>query len=70
MGNVVVAAHWPAMEYFSVEFFRALLDGVDGAYQSVEDECQFLPFLTEFSTLREALHMDARRSREPWYIGW
>lgn len=68
------AKKWPALKTFSYEFFAELYDSIAGAYQSVEDECQFLPFKTNFLSLQEAFHMNTERaqlkSAQPWYIGW
>jgi hypothetical protein len=62
------------MENFSFEFLVRLYDesGLE-AYKSVEEECQFLPFKTNFQSLHEALHMNISRHHQPeeqWYIGW
>ncbi|XP_064094524.1 uncharacterized protein LOC135206941 [Macrobrachium nipponense] len=69
------AAHWPALEKFSLAFFRSVYDSIDGSYEAVSEECQFLPFRSEFVDLREALGMHpARAARmpgtDPWYFGW
>ena len=65
---------WPALKTFSYEFFADLYDSTAGAYQSVEDECQFLPFKTNFLSLQQAFHMNTERAKlrsgQPWYIGW
>ncbi|EFX70218.1 hypothetical protein DAPPUDRAFT_300533 [Daphnia pulex] len=66
------AKHWPAIENFSFEFLVRLYDesGLE-AYQSVEEECQFLPFKSNFQSLHEALHMNISVQPEgQWYIGW
>lgn len=69
------AAHWPALERFSLPFFRSVYDSVDGAYEAVSEECQFLPFRSEFVDLRDALAMHPARAARapgtrPWYFGW
>ncbi|CAL4146506.1 unnamed protein product [Meganyctiphanes norvegica] len=69
------AAHWKAMQYFSVPFFKTVYDSVAGAYDDVAGDCQFLPFKSEFLTLKEALAIHpARAARQPgtkpWYFGW
>lgn len=69
------AAHWPALEAFSVAFFRSVYDSIEGAYESVSYDCQFLPFRTEFVDLRAALNMHPHRAARlpgthPWYFGW
>lgn len=66
--------NWPALKTFSYEFFAELYDSTPGAYHSVEDECQFLPFKTSFLSLQQAFHMNTERAQlksgQPWYIGW
>ncbi|KAK7082083.1 hypothetical protein SK128_018491 [Halocaridina rubra] len=69
------AAHWPALERFSLSFFRSVYDSVEGSYEAVSEECQFLPFKSEFVDLREALRMHPARAARlpgttPWYFGW
>ncbi|KAG8236752.1 hypothetical protein J437_LFUL015581 [Ladona fulva] len=79
------AEHWPARRIFSFEFFRRLYEGVgdgdivntkrESYYQSVEEECQFFPFRTDFVSLREVFAMPQERAnfsdgQKPWYIGW
>lgn len=69
------AAHWPALHRFSVAFFRSLYDSIDGAYEAVMEDCQFLPFRTEYQDLRAALAMHPARAARlpgttPWYFGW
>lgn len=66
----VIIGEWPALKVFSLDYFAKLYDGIPGAYQSVEDECQFLPFKTDFLSLRDALEAGSHSKREPWYIGW
>ena len=67
--------NWTAMSTFSFHFFKELYGQTDGALKSVEEECQFFPYKTEFETLEEALNItDARANftegEKPWYIGW
>ncbi|XP_042211800.1 uncharacterized protein LOC121859138 [Homarus americanus] len=69
------AAQWPALETFSVAFFRSIYDSVEGSYDAVTDDCQFLPFRTEFVDLGAALAMHPARAARlpgtpPWYFGW
>lgn len=69
------AAHWPAMKTFSYDFFKELYEATEGAYQSVEDECQLLTFKTEFLSLKDVFSMSRSRvlnldGEQPWYIGW
>ncbi|XP_071106691.1 uncharacterized protein [Haliotis cracherodii] len=67
--------NWTAMETFSYQFFKQLYTGTKGALVSVEEECQFFPYKTEFATLEEALNMTDERAalqpgEDPWYFGW
>lgn len=66
---------WQAMTSFSFLFFKELYNDIDGALESVEEECQFFPYKTSFTTLAEVFNMsDARATFQPgevpWYIGW
>lgn len=66
---------WPAFKYFNFTFFKNLYDQTEGAYKSVDDECQFLHFKSDFISLRDVFSMDtARINNEPgtksWYVGW
>lgn len=68
--------NWLALQTFSLEFFRKIYEENAGAYESVEEECQFFPFRTKFLSLKEALNMPSSRAsmdsenEELWYIGW
>ncbi|XP_014471167.1 PREDICTED: uncharacterized protein LOC106742579 [Dinoponera quadriceps] len=70
------AAHdWPARDRFSLQYFRELYERTDGAYESVEEECQFLHFKSDFTNLREVFAMSERRASHrdgetAWYVGW
>ncbi|KAK0158135.1 hypothetical protein PV328_009176 [Microctonus aethiopoides] len=69
------AKSWPASQIFSLEFFRDLYKNIDGAYTSIEEECQFLPFKSNFTSLKEVLEMSHERASNPqpvdsWYVGW
>ena len=66
---------WTAMSNFSYHFFKDLYTNTKGALQSVDEECQFFPYKTEFETLAELFNIsDARANfsegEKPWYIGW
>jgi hypothetical protein len=67
---------WLALKTFNFDFFRRIYSEVVDAYQSVEEECQFFPFKTDFSQLSEVFSMPEERIRmsepnvKPWYIGW
>lgn len=69
------AAHWPALDKLSVGFLQSLYNSVEGSYEAVAEDCQFLPFRSEFLDLRSALAMHparaaARRGTKHWYFGW
>lgn len=69
------AIHWPAMYTFNYNFLKELYESIDGAYESVEDECQILTFKTQFKTLKEVFSMPESRvlqktGESPWYVGW
>lgn len=66
---------WPAMKYFDFYFFKQLYESVEGSYESVDEECQFLHFQSNFISIRDVFKMDEARVRnEPgqqsWYVGW
>ncbi|GAB6020399.1 hypothetical protein CHUAL_003101 [Chamberlinius hualienensis] len=67
--------NWLATKTFSFDFFKQIYTNVDGAFNSVEEECQFFPFRTEFTSLREVFEMSNDRakglgSEKTWYVGW
>ncbi|XP_075225290.1 uncharacterized protein LOC142326589 [Lycorma delicatula] len=69
------ASHWPAVKLFSFNYFKNIFDNVDGAYEAVEEDCQFLTFKTNFLSLRDVFQMPRNRvlnvkGESPWYIGW
>lgn len=63
-----------AAHVFSLEFFRTLYEEIEGSYESVQEECQFLHFKSDFSSIKEVFEMSAgrRENREggSWYVGW
>ncbi|XP_012268100.2 uncharacterized protein LOC105693032 [Athalia rosae] len=67
--------HWPAKKVFSLFFFRNLYESIEGAYESVQEECQFLHFRSDLASLKEVLSMTDRRAlnlagEKSWYVGW
>ena len=68
--------HWSALKTFNFDFFRKIYSETPDAYESVENECQFFPFKTDFNRLSEVFEMPLERVRmsgtdpKPWYIGW
>lgn len=69
------ASHWLASKVFSLQFFHSLYEQINGAYESVEEECQFLHFQSNFANLKEVFDMSYQRAmnfpgEDTWYIGW
>ncbi|GFU30016.1 uncharacterized protein NPIL_514491 [Nephila pilipes] len=68
--------NWTALDIFNYDFFKHLYITTEGAYRSVEEECQFFPFRTTFLSLQEVFNMTESRAKmaskneETWYIGW
>ncbi|XP_072397750.1 uncharacterized protein [Diabrotica undecimpunctata] len=67
--------HWPAMHVFSLEYFQKLYNNIEGSIRSVNEECQFLHFKSDFISVKDVFLMSEERSRnEPteksWYVGW
>ena len=63
------------MDKFDYDMFKYLYEHTDGAYESVEEGCQFLNFKSDLFTLREVFSMSDERAKhrpgeEPWYVGW
>ena len=70
----LLIGNWSAIDHFSLEFFVNLYEQIGNEiYTSLEEECQFLPFKTEFLSLQNALKGISSRSHPlnaVWYIGW
>jgi hypothetical protein len=69
------ALHWPAMQTFTYHFLKDIYQNVEGAYESIEEECQILTFKTEFKSLEDVFSMPESRvlleeGEKPWYVGW
>ncbi|KAH0554393.1 uncharacterized protein LOC123263394 [Cotesia glomerata] len=69
------ARTWKASKMFNLNFFNNLYESIDGAYESIEDECQFLHFKSNFSLLKQVLTMSKQQAsnylnKNPWYVGW
>jgi hypothetical protein len=69
------ALHWPAMQTFTYPFLKEIYQNVEGAYESIEEECQILTFKTEFRSLQDVFAMPESRvllkeGEKPWYVGW
>ncbi|CAH1398720.1 unnamed protein product [Nezara viridula] len=69
------AKHWSAVRTFDYHFFKDLFLNTAGAFESVEEECQFLNFKSDFKNLEDVFNMPLKRiynekGTKPWYIGW
>lgn len=67
------ASNWTALDTFSVQFFREIYTSKEGYIDQVNDQCQFLAFLSKWETLGEALNMSRAEetfTEEKWYFGW
>ncbi|KAK9881510.1 hypothetical protein WA026_016390 [Henosepilachna vigintioctopunctata] len=67
--------HWPAMKVFDFNFFKDLYYNNEEAYRSVDEECQFLHFKSDFTSLRDVFSMHKDRisnkpGKKSWYVGW
>ena len=67
--------HWAAIHLFNFTFFANLYNRYEDAFRSVDEECQFLHFKSNFISFRDVFEMDeARIENKPgqlsWYIGW
>lgn len=68
-------SHWPATKLLNYTFLRDLYAKIPGALDSVQDDCQFLHFKSNFLTLRDVFSMsqsraEFRKGEVPWYVGW
>lgn len=67
--------HWPAMKYFDFYFFKELYESVEDSFRSVDEECQFLHFQSNFISLQDVFAMSKERiehrpGEKSWYVGW
>lgn len=67
--------HWPAMKKFSWRFFKQLYMDIEESYQTVDEECQFLHFKSDFISIKDVFSMTEARIRnlpneKSWYVGW
>ena len=67
-------ANWTAPEVFSFDYFKKLYAPKSVALASVERDCQFFPYRTNFTSLGQVFRMPKRRAQlktgKPWYVGW
>ncbi|XP_050300965.1 uncharacterized protein LOC126739359 [Anthonomus grandis grandis] len=67
--------HWPALKKFSWHFFKELYYSIEDSYKSVDEECQFLHFKSDFVSLKNVFSMSIDRvnnlpGEKSWYVGW
>ncbi|XP_054164429.1 bifunctional arginine demethylase and lysyl-hydroxylase JMJD6-like, partial [Oppia nitens] len=67
--------NWTATHIFSFEYFKEIYPDDSPALDNYERNCQFFPYKTNFTSLRQVLNMGTERAQlltgtEPWYIGW
>lgn len=67
--------HWPARHIFSLKYFEDLYNSIEDAFKSVDEECQFLHFKSDFISLRDVFSMTKERmennpTEKSWYVGW
>lgn len=67
--------HWPALNVFSLQYFRSLYKNTEDGYRSVDEECQFLHFKSDFISIQDVFSMSEERAQNPqsdvsWYVGW
>lgn len=67
--------HWSAINTFSLDFFKKLYNKTEDGYRSVDEECQFLHFKSNFISIQDVFSMSEERSHHPhsdasWYVGW
>lgn len=67
--------NWSALSDFSFQFFKDLYQNTKDALATIEEECQFFGYKTNFTTLGEVFNISEARANfsegeETWYIGW
>lgn len=66
-------AHWPAREQLTFQFLKKLYSRNPDVLKTFNDECQFLPFKSNFASLKDFLDMPEKQvhSGDPsWYVGF
>ena len=64
---------WSALSHFSFKFFKNIYPENSPVLESVDKDCQFFPYRTNFESLGEVFNMSesmAKMEGDPWYIGW
>ncbi|RWS31396.1 F-box protein-like protein [Leptotrombidium deliense] len=66
--------NWTAFDVFSFNYFKQIYSEVKDGYRSIEEECQFFPFRTNFIRLSEVFSLPedsvnaTHATEDPWYI--
>lgn len=69
------ARNWTALHLFSFGYFKDLYETTQDGLESIENDCQFFPYKTDFLSMRAVFKMSEARSRiekgeKEWYVGW
>lgn len=67
------ASDWPARERLTFQYIKSLYNSNPDILESFNDECQFLPFKSNFASLKDFLEMPEpqEKSGNPsYYVGF
>lgn len=69
------AKNWTALSTFNFEYLRDLYESTEGALESIDTDCQFFPYKSEFDSMAEVFEMSEEQSKfekgqQEWYVGW
>lgn len=67
--------NWTALNTFNFHFLKKLYTDTEGALDTVEEQCQFFPYGSDFGSLADVFNMSDERAsfaegEKNWYIGW
>ncbi|RWS17717.1 uncharacterized protein B4U79_13990 [Dinothrombium tinctorium] len=57
-------------DVFDFDFFKNLYTNEKYLHDEYETECQFFPYKTNFTSLKQVFEMNKQRAANPWYVGW
>lgn len=66
-------SHWPARDQLTFQFLKDLYYRYPSSLANFNDDCQFLPFKSTFSTLEEFFNMpdeQVQSGHPTWYVGF
>lgn len=66
-------SHWPARDRLTFQFLKDLYYRNPSSLANFNEDCQFLPFKSSFSTLEEFFEMPAEQvhgGQPTWYVGF